>query len=345
MTPERSHAPRVRAAGAHGVLEAVAAAGGNPERALEAAGLRASDLADPDRFVDLEKVATLFAAAAKESGDDGFGLHVGCAYDLLALGALSYAVLHAATLGTALHNLERYVHSHLQGARVELQVHGAECRLVFDFPIAGVEGRQGVESAMALVLQILRRLVGPAFRPRRVLFSHPRPASTELHARVFGAPVEFGAPIDGALVFDASELERPIAGADRRLLPIVERHLDQILGAAKNDDAFLRDVRAMVARTVCDGHPSLSAVAKRVGQSPRTLQRRLGERGLVWKQLVEDVRRELALRYLEDGRTPLPEIAFLLGYSEQSAFQRAFRRWTATTPLAFRRAAVAKHRP
>ena len=205
MPHERAPHPRIRAAGAHGILDAVAAAGGSPDRVLAAAGLRASDLSDPDRFLELTKVATLFAEAAKETGDDGFGLHVGCASDLGALGALSYAVLHAATLGTALHNLERYVHSHLQGARVALETEADECRLVFDFPIAGVEGRHGVESAMALVLQILRRLVGPDWTPRRVLFSHPRPASTALHQRIFGAPVAFGAAVDGALVFDAAD--------------------------------------------------------------------------------------------------------------------------------------------
>lgn len=340
MTPDRATHPRVRAAGAHGVLEAVAAAGGSPERALAAAGLRASDLADPDRFVDLTKLASLFTEAAREAGDDGFGLHVGCAFDPGALGALSYAVFHAATLGTALHNLQRYIHSHLQGARVALEVEGEECRLVFDFPIAG-EGRQGVESAMALVLQILRRLVGAQWCPRRVLFSHRRPASIALHERVFGAPISFGAPVDGALVFASADLARPVAGADRRLLPIVERHLDQILEATREDDTWLREVRAIIARSVCDGHPGLGAVARRLGQSERTLQRRLGERGVVWKRLVEDVRRELAIRYLEDEKTPLTEVAFLLGYSELSAFHRAFRRWTGATPQRFRRAALA----
>lgn len=332
---------RVRAAAAQGLLEAVAAAGGSPERVAAEAGLGLSDLSEPDRFVPLAKLAVLFNAAARESGDDGLGLRVGAAYDLGALGALSYAVFHAATLGTALHNLERYIHSHLQGARVALSVEGDEGSLVLHFPEMG-EGRQGVESAMVVVLRILRRLAGAEWRPRRVLFSHPRPASSALHERVFGAPVEFGASMDGAIVFAAADLDRPVAGADRRLLPIVEQHLDQVLGASKDEDGWLHGVREIIARTVCDGHPVLGVVARRLGQSERTLQRRLGERGLVWKGLVEDVRRELAIRYLQNGKIPLGEVAFLLGYSEQSAFHRAFRRWTGATPLAFRRRAVAE---
>jgi len=342
--PPRPAQPRVRAAAAQGILEAVAAAGGAPERVLVAAGLAREELSEPDRLIDLTRVATLFNAAARETGDDGFGLRVGSAYDPAALGALAYAVFHAATLGTALRNLGRYIHSHLQDTRVDLLVDGDECRLVFAFPELP-EGRQGVESALALVVQVVRRLVGADWRPRRALFGHPAPRSAALHREIFRAPVGFAAPVDAALVFAAADLEQPVVGADRRLLPIVEQHLDRMLETTTDEDPWLHRVRSLVARTVCDGHPALDRVSRQLGQSERTVQRRLAERGLVWKRLVEDVRRALAFRYLEEPERPLTDVAFLLGYSELSAFHRAFRRWTGSTPLAFRRSVAARGAP
>jgi len=100
---------------------------------------------------------------------------------------------------------------------------------------------------------------------------------------------------------------------------------------------WLEQVRRTIASSVCDGQPRIGGVARRLGLSVRTLQRRLGERGVAFRAVVEDVRRELAVRYIADRRTPLTDVAFLVGYSELSAFGRAFRRWTGSSPLAMRR--------
>jgi AraC-like DNA-binding protein len=138
------------------------------------------------------------------------------------------------------------------------------------------------------------------------------------------------------LVLDAALLDRSVPGADRGLLPIVERHLQELL-ASKDGGGWIDEVRNAIAEALCDGAPTIRVVAKRLGASVRTLQRRLGEHDVVFTTLVEDVRREVAMRYLADGKAELTEIAFLTGYSELSAFGRAFRRWTGSTPLAARK--------
>jgi len=333
----------MRAGGVAGVLEAVAVRGGSTQRVLQASGLRPRDLADPDHFVDLEKLLVFLEAAAREVGDDNLVLKLGLSYDPNLLGALAYAVLNAPTVGAALHNLERYAHTLMHGARVVIVQRDAECLFTYDVPVGDRElRRQNAEGASAIALQIMRRLIGPEWRPKRVLFGHRRPADVTEHNRVFGAPIRFEAEHSFALSFDAAELDRPVRGADGRLLPIVQRYLDEVPAPASGSDAWLGEVRALVARSVCDGHPNVERVARILGLSGRTLQRRLSERGLVWKTLVEDVRRELALRYLEARASSLTEIAFLLGYSELSAFDRAFRRWTGTTPATHRRAVQAK---
>jgi AraC-like DNA-binding protein len=329
----------MRAGGAAGLLDAIAANGGSVERVLQAAGLSASDLADPDHWVDLEKVLRLDDAAAREVGDDAFGLKVGLTYDPNALGVLAYAVLNAPIVDTALRNFERYGHTHMEGAHIVFECRGGECRFGYEISVGSRElQRQNAEGACAMGMQLMRRLIGSHWRPLRVLFGHRRPADVREHERIFGAPLAFDQDVSCALVFEASDLERSVVGADPRLLPIVQRYLDDMPAPASASDAWLCDVRGQIARAACDGHPELERIARRLGMAGRTLQRRLAERGLVWKRLVEDVRRELALRYLNDT-LPLTQVAFLLGYSELSAFYRAFRRWTGTTPAEYRRRA------
>jgi AraC-like DNA-binding protein len=327
----------VRAETSARLLELIAALGGSPERVLAAAGVTAADLADLDRPIEMETEIRLVDAAAHQMGDDYFGLHAGSLLDFQVLGVLTYAVLNAPTVGTGLRNFERYARLHFRGPRISVGIDGHEAQLSFVVDVPdGVPRRQHAEGSAVIGLRIMRCLIGPDWRPRRVLFAHDRPRDTSEHERSLGAPLRFRQPVHFGLVFDAADLERPVPGADRRLLPIIERHLDELLATPDPDDAWLGKVRSAIATSVCDGHPGIPTVARRLGLSVRTLQRRLGEQGAVFKSLIEDVRRELALRYLADGRTRLTDVAFLVGYSELSAFGRAFKRWTGSTPLAVR---------
>jgi AraC-like DNA-binding protein len=324
---------RTRAGATTGLLEAVATAGGRPERVLAAAGLSTDDLADPDRMIPSERVLVLFDAAADELGDDAFGLHIGETYDFAAIGAVSYAVLNAPSVGTALANFERYGRTHWEGGRLALEVAGRTARLAHDVGAPGRDrARHYAEGAAVVGVNLLRRLIGTAWAPRQVLFAHARPARTSEHTRILGVPIRFDASVSVAVEFDAADLDHPVPNADRRLLPIVQRHLDERLASASDDGDWLTTVRESIALQVCDGPPSIETVADRLELGVRTLQRRLGERGIVFKRMVDDVRRDLALRYLADEKHDLTEIAFLVGYSELSAFDRAFRRWTGSTP-------------
>jgi AraC-like DNA-binding protein len=330
---------RMRAGGAAGVLEAVAARGGSPARVLRAAGLTPVDLADADRFLDLERIVRLQEAAARESADPAFGLHLGAAFDLGALGALSYAVLNAPRVRAALRNLERYSRAHMPGAPVTLTVDGPLAAL--SYRPEGIDperARHHVESTAVIGVRLLRRLAGRAWRPTELRFRHARPAATVEHARLLEAPARF-AQLDNALVFEAAVLATPVREADPWLLPIVEGHLQQQMAGAPGPDGWIQAVRERVARALSDGQATVQAIARGLGVSVRTFQRQLAAHGLVFKQLADDVRRELALRYLGEPSATLTEIALRLGYSELSAFDRAFRRWTGSSPLEHRRRA------
>jgi AraC-like DNA-binding protein len=333
---------KMRAGGAAGLLDAVVAQGGSPARVLAAADLTAADLADGDRLLDVEQVVTLFDAAARETGDDCFGLHLGTTYAFASVGPLAYAVLNAPTVEVALQNLARFGRTFIQGGAVTLERDGDTVRLGYVLDVADRERcRQHAEGAAVVNLRVLRQLVEPTWTPRSILFGHSAPRDKREHARILAAPLRFGAPIAMAVVFDAAVLARPVPGADRGLLPIVERHLQELLASKPGASDWIDEVRTAIAETLCDGAPTIRVVAKRLGASVRTLQRRLGEHDAVFTTLVEDVRRDVALRYLADAKAELTDIAFLTGYSELSAFGRAFRRWTGSTPLAARKRLLA----
>ena len=327
----------MRAGGTAGVLELVAACGGSPARVLASAGVSSDDLADPDRMIETRAIALLFDAAARETGDDAFGLHLGERYPFAGLGTISYAVLNAPSVETGLRNLDRYGHLQLQGGRLALEQQGANASLTYDIGVDAEMARQHAEGAAVIGVRLLQHLIGADWRPRQVLFGHRRPAVTTEHARILRAPLRFGQPLTAALVFDAADLAHPVPHADRSLLPIVERHLDELLASAAGGDDWLTKVRGAVAESLADGAPAIQTIARRLALSVRRFQRRLGEHGVVFKTLVDQLRRELALQYLADGKADLTEIAFLVGYSELSAFDRAFRRWTGSTPVAARK--------
>jgi AraC-like DNA-binding protein len=229
----------------------------------------------------------------------------------------------------------------MQGAPVTFTVEGGRACLAYrPEGIEATAARHHVESTAVIGHRLLRRLAGPGWRAREVHFRHPRPADAREHARLFEAPLRFGQPRN-ALVFDEAALEARVRGADPWLLPIVEDHLRQQMAVPDPVASWPQAVRDRVARSMAEGQATVRAISRGLGLSVRTFQRRLAEHGLVFKQMVDEVRHELALRYLGDAGATLTDVALRLGYSELSAFDRAFRRWTGESPLEHRRRARA----
>ena len=138
------------------------------------------------------------------------------------------------------------------------------------------------------------------------------------------------------MVLEAKLLDYPIKTVDNQLLKILERHCRQILGARPKADDFVFEVKRLITTLLHSGQSKIDGVAQELGMSSRTLTRRLAEDGLTYKGLLDDVRRKLALQYLKDRRIGLKKLAYLLGYSEVSAFYHAFHRWTGSSPVQHR---------
>jgi AraC-like DNA-binding protein len=249
--------------------------------------------------------------------------------------ALGLALKTADTLGDSLHRLVRYIL--LLSDTLEYALHDAAdggAVLVLTRPHHRRGARLANECALAAVTGVLREAAGRRVVPTAVSFCHPRPASiAEAHA-YFGCPVRYDAPRN-ALELDASTLATRARLADQGLSTFLLSQLEQ-LRADQAERSLAATVRATVTDLLPDGAPSKAVIARRLGMSERTLHRRLAEHGETFQSIVTRARRDVAEALLAEDRHTIAEVAFLTGFADQSAFQRAFRTWTGLTPLAFR---------
>jgi len=253
-------------------------------------------------------------------------------------GALGLAVKTATTVRGGLERIARYLLLLTDTATYGVQERPGGAAFVLQGRLARRPGiRVANEAALAGVLSVVRQVAAVPVRPASVSFRHPRPASFDEHLRFFGCPVSFDAERD-ALDFDAGTLDADTRLGDEGLSRFLLGHLDDLRASAEDRSVEAR-VRDVVVDALASGVPSMADVARRLGMSERTLHRRLARRGGAYRALVERTRRDLAESLLHRHDYPLAEVAFLTGFSEQSAFHRAFKRWTDQTPAAFRHAA------
>jgi AraC-like DNA-binding protein len=330
--------PRIAVAAATGLPEAIAATGHDPGTVLHSVGLPRDALADANGFIADADFAQLLNAAARVTGDDCFGLHLGEHYHPKSIGAVVYVTVNSPTIGAGLENVARYLRVHNEAATVEV-VRGPQWTYLrhrlSHLPVD--DGRQHEEYSLAVGLGTIRLMVGSSWSPVEVQFEHKAPAATPEHIRVFGAPVVFGCPTN-AFVVEREFCERQVPAADARLYPILRTYLDGVLQDVPPEDDLLTTTRRKIAEAMRTGAPSLRQVAGSLAMGPRTLQRRLADHGFEFTRLVDDTRRRFSMRYLASPDNTLMDVAYLLGYSEVSAFNRAFKRWTGSTPSDYRRA-------
>jgi AraC-like DNA-binding protein len=316
---------------------------------LERRGLSAADLlqrAEIKPYVLNQKSArihfyqhaALLDLAAKATENGCFGLDLAAhGSDPRDNGLLVYTALSGKTFGDALKVVERYLH--VLNEAIDVKVEFLPREVTVDYHISearAATSRQAIEFGAANLIRSLRFLTNSRLRPGEVRFRHARNHEIAKFERFFGCPVHFGTR-HNALTFSRRQLGLPIATADERLHGLLTSYCEETLANRKDSSPDLRNrVEKIITKLLTRGEAETEAVAHELGMSVRTLARRLGELGVSFAQILDELRHDLALRYLQDPNLSLSQIAFLLGYSELSAFSHAFRRWTRSTPGAWR---------
>ena len=329
--------PVVLAAAATGIVEQIERRGGDIDSIFGNTGLAPAMAGSPTLPIKLACFCRLFEEAAHRTGDGNFGLWFGNQFRPHDLGLWGYLAVSSPTLGGALRNIIETFPFHQQHSTLQLAPR-SDGLLMLEYQIRApdiVERRQDAELSLGMFLNVFRECLGRGWTPETVYFEHPRPLDADEHEAAFGAPAYFSQPTN-ALVFRPDVLEHPMPRRDPKMMAMMHACLEALGSKSDDFEPLIDRVRIAVRTRLPDGWPSLEAIGEEMRLSPASIQRELARVGLTYKGLVQTIRRELAFAYLRQGHLPLSEIAFLLGYSELSAFSRAVRRWTGRSPKTVR---------
>jgi AraC-like DNA-binding protein len=307
---------------------------------LKEAGLSRADLASSDGRISYAAFMRLIERAALLLEEPAYGLKLGASHDVRDNGLLGFIAANSPTLGDALANVERYISVTNEGTDAALEPGGPVSALRFrDANPTLRKLRQNSERVSALFVKGARELTQSKASPVRVEFIHERPSERIDYEGILGCPVRFRAEWD-AVIYSDETLRLPVVGADNRLLRTLEDACRRILGPQPRKQDLVHSVRQYVVQRLAKGAFAFDDVARHFNMSAKTLERRLGERNTSYRELVDGTRCDLAKHYLANTDLRLHQIAYALGYAEPGPLVRAFKRWTAITPMQYRH----KHR-
>lgn len=277
----------------------------------------------------------LLEAVAAAAPGPAPGLSIGQCIAPRHAGVMGYIALSCESLGEAFMRFERFHRLVYDGNPAVMSIHGDVVTLGWGIE-HGLPGQLADETAIAAFATLIRKLVNQRLAPTSINFVNPPPADLTPYEDFFGCPVTFGGTVT-CVTFPTSYLMLPIMHSDPGLRTLLENQAESLLRALPGRQDFQTELKEALLRSLHEGTPTLERVATRLALSPRTLQRRLGDLDLNFQHLLDRTRAELARGYIQEGNLTLSEIALLLGYSEQSAFNRAFKRWTGQTPKSLRK--------
>jgi AraC-like DNA-binding protein len=303
---------------------------------LRRAGLTVRDIEDESVPLKVTAQIDCLNLLAHALDDRLLGFHLAMNMDLRGTGSLCYLAASSEILGEALQRIARYSATFNEGVKLETEF-GEALRIGFAY--AGVSrqsDRHQIEAWTTAIVRSCRELTRRELQPIEVRIMHQRiPESGEIDS-FFGRTVEFGARKD-EVSFSGKAAKLRVVRADRYLNKLLIGYCEDILARRSARSGVLQaDVENAIAALLPHGQARLENVAQRLGVSPRTLRRKLAEEGVTFARLLEDLRIALAKHYLVEQDLPISRIAWLLGYTEVSAFSHAFRRWTGRTPRADR---------
>lgn len=329
----------IRTASLATYLEVAQLVGLNPHPVLRRFGLSTRVLENPDNLIPLASGVAMLEASAEAAQCPNFGLRMAELRQLASFGEVSLLLSHQATLRDALQTLIEYRHLMNQSLAMYIEDVGSTViireEIITDVPL---QNRQATELAVGVLYRMCRALMGPHWNPRSVNFAHSEPADLHLHKRIFRCPVHFDGEFNG-IVCTAADLDTPNPAADPEMARYARRFVESLPGT--NEPSVVLEVRKAIYLLLPMERATIEQIAQSLGMNVRTLQRRLGDAGESFSDLINGVRRDLVVRYLENPRYSLGRIASMLGYSVHSSFTRWFITQFGVAPAVWRTRKVA----
>jgi AraC-like DNA-binding protein len=303
----------------------------NLERQLETAGLTRAQIEDSRAPIKVRDQINFLNLVALAVDDDFLGFHLAQACDLREIGLLYYVLASSETLVDALQRAVRYSTIVNEGVS-QTCIDGKDFGLSFEYVgVSRHPDRHQIEFWVTALVRTCRQLTGFRVMPKRVQLTHHRTTKAEL-AEIFGDHIEFDAPVD-QILFPSELRNSRVISADPYLNNLLTSYCEEALAHRKRKrSSFQSVVENAIAPLLPHGRATAAEVARRLGLSQRTFARRLSSEDLTYSELLENLRSDLANRYLTEGDLPVSQVAWLLGYREVGSFSHAFRRWTGKTP-------------
>ena len=316
------------------VIRLVELHGIDPQGFMQQVGIDPALLRDPRGRVPSQITDKAFAKATALIADPAFALRAAECWHPSNLGSLGYAWLSSGTLRTGLKRLERF--GRILGKVAYRCVDEPEAlRFIFDHHRDDAPSAHAIaDFGMSIIVDMCRKNFGAELSPLAVHLRRPLPMNPEPWRDFYHCPIYFGADED-SFVLPRRMVETPLASANHEIAATFDAILAEQLAALIDTDVVSR-CKAHLLQQLTSGEPSEQELASALGMSLRTLQRKLGALGQTYKGVLDATRYDLALRYLDDPERSVTDITFLLGFSEQSAFARAFKRWSGKAPTAYR---------
>jgi AraC-like DNA-binding protein len=306
----------------------------DPDPVIREAGLDPHLFDDGANIIPHAALGRLLTLCVAYTHCPHFGLLVGQRATILSLGMVGRLMQYSETLGAAMRALVSNLSVQNRGSVPSLTIGGDTALFTFSVYQPEAESADQIsDGSLAVTVNAIRALCGPDWNPTEVLLPRAPPADQAPYRHHFRAPVRFNQE-SAIIVFPAGDLERRVAGADPMLRTLLEERVSQLKG--RQGSEFSDDIRRLLRTRLTSNHCSADDIAELLTMHRRTLSRNLKSSGLGYRAIANEIRFEIARQLLQDTQVPLGQIAAALGYSEASAFTRAFRRWSGETPTAWR---------
>lgn len=318
------------------ILFAARQLGADTNALAHSVGISPEQLRDPDSRVEVRQVQALWREVTAATGDPNIALKLGEMVNPVSIGVLAYVMMHSPTLGKAFEKLCQYQDIVCEGIRTTGQRSGDQFVLSLEITSSAIiYPDHALNSELSIYLSAIRALTGHHVTATEIHFAYPRPANTSEHERVLApAYLTFDAP-QTEMVLDATLLNLPIINASPSLSILFEKHATDILNRLRAP-SLTTQVKSKIVTIMKGEEPTLATVADQLAMGVRTLQLHLKEEGTTYQQLLDEIRKELAVKHLQEANLSTTDIAYLLGFAEPSVFFRSFKKWTGVTPGAYR---------
>jgi AraC-like DNA-binding protein len=321
------------------VLDVGTRCGLDGQQLLGEVGIDPALLEDRDNRLPVETFARIWHLISTRYPDRPLALDWIATFKITDAGLMGYLVSHLKTVREAAETMGRFGFVVNQAAAPELVEGPATSRIRYSLAPVLLATQHAPEAIMVSLTAFLRGVAGQDFVPALVRLPYPATSRTPALEKFFGTAIRHDAG-EVSLEFATEVLDRALPGADPVLAAYLRRRVDEVVQQIKSPNSVSQECARRIAERLGAGEPSQALIAKQMGMSERTLQRRLQAEGTTFNDLLEHARRTIACSYLADRRLAAYEVSFLLGYSEPATFFRAFKRWTGKTPQQYRATAL-----